>query len=108
MLVAVVLGHVVLSVSIDELPLGEVLRGTPAWIGDVLSGELGETPGGFCLQIGPFGNPRAAVRVLHGLGRERHAAHASRGRRPAPPWPVIGITFGVAVGRYCATHPAQW
>ena len=45
-LVAVALGHVFLSASVDEVPLGEVLRGTPAWIGDVLRGDLGETPGG--------------------------------------------------------------
>ena len=94
--------------QIDEVPLGEVLRGTPAWIGDVLSGELGETPGGFCLQIGPLGNHEP-------LCASYTASAVSDMLRARVPIDVslllggllVGSALGVAVGRHCATHPGS-
>jgi peptide/nickel transport system permease protein len=107
-LVAVVLGHVFLSASVDEVPLGEVLRGTPAWIGDVLGGDLGETPGGHCTQIGPFGNYEA-------LCASYEASTVSDMLRTRVPIDLslllggllVGIALGVAVGRHCARYPGS-
>jgi peptide/nickel transport system permease protein len=107
-IVAVVLGHVFLSASVDEVPLGEVLRGTPAWFGDVLGGDLGETPGGHCTQIGPFGN-------YEPLCASYDASTVSDMLRTRVPIDIslllggllVGILLGVAIGRHCATHPGS-
>ena len=104
--VAVVLGHVFLSATVDEVPLGEAITGTPAWLGDVLVGNLGETPGGNCPQLGPLGN-------FEPLCASYTAATVSDMLRERVPIDVslllggllIGIVVGIAVGRHCATHP---
>jgi peptide/nickel transport system permease protein len=105
LVVAVVLGHVFLSASVNELPLGEVLRGTPAWIGDVLGGNLGETGGGNCPQTGPLGNHEPlcasyAASTVSDMLRERVPIDVSLLLGGL----LVGIALGVAVGRHCATH----
>jgi peptide/nickel transport system permease protein len=107
-LVATVLGHVFLTTVINEEPLGEVLAGTPAWIAGVLTGDLGETPGGNCPQLGPLGNfePLCAsytASTVSDMLRERVPIDLSLLLGGL----LVGLVLGVAVGRHCATHPGS-
>jgi peptide/nickel transport system permease protein len=106
--VAVALGHVFLSASVNDLALGDVITGTPAWFGDVVRGDLGETPGGNCPQLGPMGNhePLCAsytASTVSDMLRARVWIDVSLLLGGL----LIGIVLGVAVGRHCATHPGS-
>jgi peptide/nickel transport system permease protein len=106
MLVATMLGHVFLTSSILDVPLGEALTGTPAWLADVLSGNLGDTPGGNCPQLGPLGNhePLCAsytASAVSDMLRERVPIDLSLLLGGL----LVGLAVGVVVGRHCATHP---
>jgi len=105
--VALAIGHVLFNAGLDRMSWGAAITDTPAHLGNVVRGELGETDGAAC---NPAKRQRPdAIPLCSPWGRQTVAAMVAD-RVPVDLQLIVGgmllgTLLGVAAGRWCAACP---
>lgn len=104
-LIAVALGHVLFTTSLEEVPLGEAVRNIPSYLTSTfVHGDLGSTPGGDC---GPSHEGTVVLCASYGAApvsemlRERGLVDVQLLVGSL----LLGTLVGVAAGRHAAANP---
>jgi peptide/nickel transport system permease protein len=105
-LIALAFGHVIFNAGLDQMSWGEAIADVPSHLHDIVTGDLGETPGFKC--VTPRG--RAEQLPLCASYSPAKITDVLRDRllvdvQLLVGGMLLGLLVGILIGRWCAAHP---